>query len=433
MLGAAAAMLATVAFGPAVPVARGYEDAPGGGAVTIFADPRSGGWILHPGASGERLARVREDGGVSDEALPSELGEENEPSFTPLANGWGVAMNHFYPGGTREAVACSNEPQTENPHVGCGEEVIAQRSPAGHWTQAQRLTRLDSSADPGIPAPVLAGDRIEAAWVGRDIDVISAVPGRRFGRLRSTRKPLLAGVRGEGLAEYRGRIYVEGQYGPRGGDLEGRHHVRRVLRPDGSLGKPVFFVRGEYWGGGVATLPAGGGAELFVYDEAGSLGVLRRAPGATHFTRSVLLDGGGTLPQLTQNTRYATLVTVMGHEHGRFGLYAGHLGPAGRPAGRMTLVQTDPAGEGEEDLRWSSAVNAAGDALIGVIDEDAPAATALHASAPGCRGWSSFSGGGPEAALDTFAGARGTFHFVWTTLGRPGEIETATARVSCGS
>lgn len=429
MMTTAAVLLATVAFGPAVAVAPGNEGPPE--AETVIADPRAGGWVLHPSASGEHLARIREDGAVSDEALPAQLSEENEPVFTPLANGWGVAINRFYPGGNPERLACQEAQAMGEAAPHCGVQTIAQRSPAGRWTRVQRLAPLHDAQPVLLPAPVLVDGRIEAAWPGSRFDVVSAAPGGRFGPPRRARERLPGHLRGEWLAEYRGRIYVEGQYGPRHGDAEGTHHVRRAIYPDGRLGRPVFFVRGEHepWGG--ETLPAAGGAELFVFVDARGLGVLRRAPGATRFRRRLLLRSSGTAPQLTQNARRETLVTVQGSRAGTQGLFAAELGPYGRPDGETTLVQADPGGG--EDLRWRAAIAPHGEALIGVIDEDAPGAPVLHASAPGCRGWSSVPGGGPDGALEAFAGARGTFHFVWTTPGRTGEIDTATAHVSCGA
>jgi hypothetical protein len=435
-LAATATFTTPVVLAPAAPTTQQVARV-----VSIQPDLREGAWLQLAGPDGERLVRIHENGRGTPVELPRQLrGEQLE--ITPLRDGWTVAVDRYWPGGSQEQLGCqpgsgSSSSSLTRARIAseaqCSELVVAQLSPTGHWSRVQSMP-FSYGRESQASEPVETGGRIELASTEAEqfqpIRVALARPGHPFGRDRVAHSVLRREANRVLFPVLHGALYLRGEYAPNPPFGTVRFWVDRRLNGDGTLGPP-HVVRSRLVREPGQSIEGANGSELWLVGEVfQELVFARRSRWAPTFEAPHVIvkesDGG---EQVAQSQNHRTLISMdTPMPHGRSRISAVEISPYGR-LGRLQAVEMQPPGS-ERETGWTGAINNAGSTLIASGGESAGQIW-LHPSTARCPGFharipvTAAAAGTPTAS----AGPRGLFHVGW--LDSLNQVETTTVHVGC--
>ena len=400
---------------------------------------------------GERLTRIQEDGRASPVELPPKLRGE-DLQITPLRNGWTVAVDRYWPGGSREEEACQAYSGSsasmsslrshsaiariarESGEPRCSELVVSQLAPGGHWSQVRSIPH-SYGRESEASEPVLTGGKIEIAWSEgeefRPIRVAVARPGHDFGRDSVARSPLHREANRVLTMVWRGALYVRGEYAPNPPFGTVRFWVDRRLYGNGTLGPP-HFVRGYLTREPGSSLEAANGSELWLYGGVyEKLTLARRSSSASTFeTPRVIVKQSDGAEQVVQSHNHRTLIALeVSLGHGRSEAGEVEIAPTGH-IGRFHGVEQLPANT-EYAFGLAGAINDAGSTLLATSSGEDGGAIWLHPYGVRCPR----VGARVQLALASRAtpalspGRRGRFHIAW--IDSLGQVQTSTVSVRC--
>ena len=274
--------------------------------------------------------RVQEDGHLTAVALPALLRGE-DLQITPLRDGWTVAVDRYWPGGSHEEEVCSGPGSSasdsslrvhsatariarEAGEPPCSELVVGQLSPGGRWGDV-RLIPHSFGHESEASEPVLAGGEIELAWSEGEqfqpIRVAVAALGHDFRSDHLARTPLhreanrvITMVRRWRAVPAR-RICAEPS-------VWNRQDVGRspAVRQRDAGTNPL--VRGRVLREPGLSLEGANGSELWLFgDVYQSYAFARRALSASKFERTNLIvkESDGE-EQFAQSHNHRTLITL---------------------------------------------------------------------------------------------------------------------------
>jgi hypothetical protein len=427
---AAAAPSAEVSFSSPITVVRAEGEH---AEILLQADPIQGAWGVLSSLSQEKLIRINEDGSAEAVPLPRELAYGGLFRFTPLKDGWAVATAVTFPGGRREEHECSGVA----PEGRCGELVVAQRSPGGHWTRVRRLPNSPVSGFEEEPVKVIeTGGVIEVAW--REYGqywIAAARPGGAFGRPHAIPPPA-KGAEALSLETFRGKFYLRAFIGGHGSG-HSDHVVERQIYASGRLGPAHFLTSRVLEDAGLefGPLAGGGGSEVFLYFGVGAQSgddfVTHRVGWASTFERSHLIASDTSCCVHTAEASDDwLLITTEARIDGLWQLVAAELSPTGRFESTQTVENTQlKSVTGEVKYDWGGEIDNAGQVLIFSSPNADQEEEWIEASAPGCREFSRIPHAKERPSGDFVAGPHNVFHFAWINTAH--EVEMKTAHVQC--
>jgi hypothetical protein len=436
-LAATATFTTPVVLAPAAPTTQQVARV-----ISIQPDLREGAWLQLAGPDGERLVRIHENGRSTPVELPRQLrGEQLE--ITPLRDGWTVAVDRYWPGGSQEQLGCqpgsgSSSSSLTRARIAseaqCSELVVAQLSPTGHWSRVQSMP-FSYGRESQASEPVETGGRIELAWTEAEqfqpIRVALARPGHPFGRDHVARAVLHREANRVLFPVLHGALYLRGEYAPNPPFGTVRFWVERRLYGNGTLGPP-HVVRSRLVREPGRSLEGANGSELWLYGEVfQELVFARRSLWAPTFESPRVIvkesDGG---EQVTQSQNHRTLISLdTPMPHGRSRISAVEISPAGR-LGPLRGVELQPPST-EREIGWGAAINNAGGKLIATSGGESAGQIWLHPSSPRCPGFHTrilLTAAGNAAPIVS-AGRQGLFHVGW--LDSLNQVEATTVHVGC--
>jgi hypothetical protein len=390
----------------------------------LVADPVQGAWLSWYGPAGEQLVRIEEGGAVRPVAVPSKfLGKDvTGMKFTPLADGWGVAMIHYWPGGTSERQTCSEE-GGEPEGGGCSKIVVAARSPKGTWTSVQTLPH-SSGREARLTTPVLVNGHIEFGWWENTRGpywIASARPGWNLGLRRvqnppRTEEPMLLALHDQ--------IYLQGE--------TNNFVLRRAVKSNGRLGHAQAIRKAPHEAGG--GFEGANGSESILVETAykhrlWTFAVRHRTTDASSYgpPRALIRQASSFEPCpecAAQSFDHRTLITAEQKVAHKIRLAAVEISPQGQPGPVRVVQRNFPFAEDE----LFDAISDSGSVLVWTQSTHKREPVWLHSAAAHCPAF------GPKTALryqsvpEIVAGHGGTFHLAWD---EDEKVHVAVARVTC--